>query len=222
MDCYFDAALSLFGAVLLIRFVAHSRNLIMANNLEPEPKEFHFIPEYANQIAHGGNHWAYLEYYINSSIWALANVAPALGACMTSQIFTLHARLNALLALLKFRKADAELITKVNKFAEQVRDAQEARNRMAHDLWLLDTFNPGTMGKMRVTAEKALRFHIKSFPLEELKADVEKINVRRLEFGEIRREIERALPTLPEIPHRELHPIDESHSPPQNPASEKK
>lgn len=33
LNRYFDATFGFFGAVLLVRFVAHSRNLIMADNL---------------------------------------------------------------------------------------------------------------------------------------------------------------------------------------------
>jgi hypothetical protein len=191
----------------------------MADSSKEPLGSFRFIPEYATQIAHGGNHWTFLEYYINTSIWALANVSPALGACMTSQIYTMNARLSALIALLKLRQADQKLIAKVNKFAEHVRDAQDARNRIAHDMWLLDTHNPGKMGKMRVTADKALKFNIKSVELDDLKADVQKINARRLEFSAIRLEITNALPTLPGIPHQELHPIVESPSLPQTPSN---
>ena len=114
----------------------------------PVPGDFKFVPEHAEQIAHGCNLWAMLEYYINNSIWALADIEPAIGACMTSQMYTMNARLSALLALLKFRRADQKIIDKVNKFTANVRDAQEARNRVAHDVWLLDRNNPGTMGKL--------------------------------------------------------------------------
>jgi hypothetical protein len=77
--------------------------------------DFTFIAAYADQIAHGCNLWASLEYYINTSIWALADVEPAIGACMTAQMYTMNARLSALLALLKFRRADKKIIGRVNK-----------------------------------------------------------------------------------------------------------
>jgi hypothetical protein len=179
-----------------------------------------FVPEYAGQIAHGCNLWAMLEYYINNSIWALADIEPAIGACMTSQMYTMNARLSALLALLKLRRADQKIIDKVNKFAANVRDAQDARNRLAHDMWLLDRNNPGTMGKLRITADKTLNFDISAVSIEELKNDVGKISARRLEFAAIRDEIMAALPTLPEIPQEELHLIAHNQIRPQTPSSE--
>jgi hypothetical protein len=193
----------------------------MADN-PTSPNAPRFIPEYAEQIAYGCNLWAMLEYYINNSIWALADIEPAIGACMTSQMYTMNSRLSALLALLKFRRVNQKIIDKVNKFAANVRDAQEARNRIAHDMWLIDRANPGTMGKLRITADKTLNFDISPVSIEELKNDVAKISARRLEFSEIRDQIIAALPTLPEIPAEELHPIAHAQTRPQNPTSEQK
>jgi hypothetical protein len=108
----------------------------------------------------------------------------------------------------------------LNKFAANVRDAQEALNRVAHDMWLLDRVNPGTMGKLRITADKTLNFDIFPVSIEELKNEVSKINTRRLEFAGIRDEIMAALPTLPQIPHEELHPIAHTQTRRQTPSSE--
>jgi len=175
-----------------------------------EYKELPFLPEFANQIAEANNSWAYLEYYINTCIWHLADVAPALGACMTSQIYTLQGRLNALVALLNLRKADQTIIDRVNSFSSRVREASEARNRIAHDMWLNDSFLPKQMGKMEVTANKSLKFQIVSISCDELKAEVAKIHKHRGESEEIRKLIKSALPSLPELPPEVLHPIDET------------
>ena len=83
---------------------------------------FHFPPAYADCLAHISANWANLEYMINSSIWELAETRPALGACITAQIVSLHRKLSALLALMKLREMDDGLITKVNKFSERVRE----------------------------------------------------------------------------------------------------
>jgi hypothetical protein len=194
----------------------------MTENPPTKPGDLAFVPAYADQIAHGCNLWASLEYYINSSIWALADVEPSIGACMTAQMYTTNAKLSALLALLKFRRADQNIIDKVNRFAANVRDAQEARNRVAHDMWLLDSANPGNMGKLRITADKTLNFDILPVPIENLKKEVKKISDRRFEFAGIHDEIMAALPTLPEIPREELHPIIHNQTRPQNPTSEPK
>ena len=193
----------------------------MTDNPPTPPRAPDFLLEYAEQIAHGCNLWAMLEYYINNSIWALADIEPAIGACMTSQMYTTNAKLSALLSLLKFRRANQKIVDQVNKFSANVRTAQEARNRIAHDMWLVDRNDPGIMGKLRITADKTLNFDIYPIPLDELKKDVGKINASRLEFSVIREQIMDALPTLPEIPQEELHPIAHTQFRPQNPPTDK-
>ena len=172
---------------------------------------FQWLPAYAQQIADGANRWAYLEYYINSSIWLLADVRPAIGACLTSQMYTMSAKLAALLSLLKLRKAPQDILDRVNKFASAHRDALEARNRMVHDIWLNDNVAKANMGKLRITADKILRYNIESIDISSLIQDVQKIENRRLDAAIIKDAIERALPSLPEMSQSELHPITESH-----------
>src|SRR6266852_2712289 len=113
---------------------------------------FNFVGDYADCIAHAANNWSWMEYELLTVLWFLADVSPALGACLTSQIYTFNAKLDALLALMKLRKVPSEIIDSVNKFASDSRSAQEARNRFAHDVWLNDNENPQTLGKLRVTA----------------------------------------------------------------------
>ena len=89
-----------------------------------EGTDFTYPEGYAEQIAHAVNNWAYLESNINRAIWALAKTAPALGACITSQIASITGRLNALLALMKTRHVSAKLIKRVTRFSEDRRGGQ--------------------------------------------------------------------------------------------------
>jgi hypothetical protein len=172
--------------------------------------KFAFVPEYADCIARVASVWARLEYDVSASIWMLAGVRPAMGACITSQIFTLRGRLDALLALAKLRRVDPVIIKKINRFADDVRGGQEIRNRIIHDQWLQDNLNPGQMGHLRITAAKVLEFEIKPVIFPDLAADLDKLEDFQRRFHGIRREIEAALLTLPEIPQSELHPIREN------------
>ena len=182
----------------------------MAEKLDQDQWEYAFIPQFADCIARVASVWARLEYDVSAVTWELADVRPALGACLTSQIFTLQNRLAALLALAKLRQLDPAIIKRINKFSEEVRVGQEIRNRIVHDQWLRDKRNLRAMGRLRITAAKKLDFAIQSIPLSELKADLEKLEKFHKKFLEIRDAIEAALPTLPEIPPSELHPIIES------------
>lgn len=168
---------------------------------------FHFVGEYAECIAHASNNWAWMEYELHTLLWSLADVSPALGACLSSQIFTFQAKLDALLSLMKLRKVPEEMIKEVNRFSSSVRPAQEARNRFAHDVWLNDNYNPDSLGKLRVTASKTLEYRVESFPIDRALEDLKKIENARLAFAQIRRAIESALLTLPKMSPEELHPI---------------
>lgn len=177
---------------------------------DKENWRFAFIPAYADCIARVASVWARLEYDVSASIWALADVRPAMGACITSQIFTLRGRLDALLALAKLRRLDAAIIKKINKFADDVRGGQEIRNRIIHDQWLQDHLDPSQMGHLRITAAKVLEFEIKPVIFSDLADDLGKLESFQRQFHQIRQEIDAALPTLPEIPQSELHPIREN------------
>jgi hypothetical protein len=106
--------------------------------------KFEFIPEFADCIARIASGWSRLEYDLNTCIWALADTRPALGACITSQLGSLHSHLNALLSLAKLRQVPSSIIDDLNKFSQAVRDAQDKRNRAIHDIWLKTNGFPNT------------------------------------------------------------------------------
>lgn len=178
----------------------------MSDTKSPVP-DFKFIPEYADLIAHVATSWATLEYYVADSIWAIAGLKPAMGACVTAQIFGINGKFAALLSLLKLRKAPDALISKVNKFTEALRGPQEKRNRIIHDVWLVNETFPYVMGRIELTAPKKLSFKVEDIELAELKSDFDAISKARTEFHAIRSEIYDAIPALPEMPQEELHPI---------------
>ena len=186
-----------------------------------EGTDFTYPEGYAEQIAHAVNNWAYLENNINRAIWALAKTAPALGACITSQIASITGRLNALLALMKTRQVSAKLIKRVNRFCEDIRGPTEFRNRIAHDPWFMT--NPrGGLAQLRVTAQKSLTFEIKEIPLESLKEQLKVIAKVRAESTAILVAILAELPSLPDIPQSTLDPITFRLQDPQNPSTETK
>lgn len=68
------------------------------------------------EMGHLISDWAMLEHQVNESVWELAQTYPALGACITSQIFSINNRLMALIALMTVRKVDPKLIAQVRRF----------------------------------------------------------------------------------------------------------
>ncbi len=60
-----------------------------------------------------------------------------------------------------------------------------------------------------VSAQKKLEYTVKDMSLDDLKAEVEVIEKRRKQMRDIRRAIEAALPTLPEMSQLEQYPTSD-------------
>lgn len=159
-------------------------------------------------IGHISSDWATLEHFINESIWALADVEPAYGACMTAQIYTIEGRFRALLALLKKRRADTHTIALVNKFAESARGPNDKRNRIIHDPWGFGILTGSTF-RIEITAARKLVFQLRRVDIAELEKDQEAIHDCVDKFVDIRDRILAEIPSLPEIPLTERRPIIE-------------
>ena len=172
---------------------------------EPKHPGFEFPDDFAQCIAQITAAWSALEYNVDMSIWHLAGVYPAIGACITGQIYTLQGRISALVALMNLRKAPTNLISRVNKFSESVRKPLEIRNRLVHDQWFR-TKETGQMKQLEIGAKGTLTYGFKRIDIEPLTADMEVVRTAMREAGSIRDAIETALPTLPEIPLEALHP----------------
>lgn len=162
-------------------------------------------PRLLKLIGEGATWWAALELYTNECIWFLAGTPPALGACLTAQIFNIDGRLRALQSLLRIRRASDATIRDVSRFSDECRGPSEKRNRLIHDPW--GRSHEGRSSKIEITAKKALKFELRDVELSEVEADVAAISRCVMRFVEIRAKILAELPTLPEIPRSELHPI---------------
>ncbi len=168
-------------------------------------KGFVFPAEYAEGIAQIISCWSALESNINMAIWHLAGVYPAIGACLTEQIFNLNSRLRALLALLKLRRASDELVGRVKRFSEYSHKASDIRNRVVHHTWH-QGMETKKMMRLEIKVQGTLAYGFKPIEPEDLNADIVEVRKAMREASDIRDAIERALPTLPDIPLTELHP----------------
>jgi hypothetical protein len=131
--------------------------------------------EYAEEIGHVVAGWARLEHDIDEMVWALAEIEDQnIGACLTAQFSTVHARLNALLALARLKGYSEFQIARLNKFREHATALAERRNRIVHDPWLSSWAIKGGRSsktyRLHKTARSKLDFDYKPVTLEQLKA----------------------------------------------------
>jgi hypothetical protein len=106
--------------------------------------------------------YALLEHSINQTIWRLAEVQPALGACITTQIGSTTSKLKTVVALLSLRDSSEHLIKKVNEFTQKNYSIADLRNRAVHDPWSWS--GDGDVAQIRVCIEKN-QLTISSYPV---------------------------------------------------------
>lgn len=129
-------------------------------------------PEHYAAIGKVASNWAILELLINAGIWGLAELNDRTGACFTANIFSMDARMKTLISLLHHRGIAQPTIDKFNKFANDIREIANKRNRIVHDPWHAREPD-GKPRRVQITAERKLVY---GNQLVET-ADVEKVSV---------------------------------------------
>ena len=82
--------------------------------------------------------WSLFETVIDNAAIDLAQVEYNAGICFTAQIAGSARKLDAFIALARFRGAPVKLVSDLCKFAQDVTGVAEQRNRIVHDPWLLN------------------------------------------------------------------------------------
>jgi hypothetical protein len=76
--------------------------------------------------------WAKFEHWIDQAIWTLSDVDPRKGACITSQVGSIHGKFRALLALIEEAGRPQQAINAANKISSEAARVVNVRNRFAH------------------------------------------------------------------------------------------
>jgi hypothetical protein len=76
--------------------------------------------------------WAKFEHWIDQAIWLLAGVDPRKGACVTTQINSIHGKFRALIGLMVEANRPADAIKVANQMASEAGEVVQIRNRFAH------------------------------------------------------------------------------------------
>jgi len=129
------------------------------------------IPEvdpYLTEVGRIASAWAMLEFHIDLLIWELIEVEHMLGACVTSQLTNVGARLRTLAALVRLREGSAGLIKEINSFDGVTAIVQQKRNRAVHDTWMYNRARKSAAQVNVTIAEKQLKFGINDVAMPEL------------------------------------------------------
>jgi hypothetical protein len=76
--------------------------------------------------------WAKFEHWIEQAIWLLAGVDPRKGACMTTQIGSIHGKFRALIGLMAEAGRPSEAIKEASQMEDEAGAVVRIRTRFAH------------------------------------------------------------------------------------------
>jgi hypothetical protein len=143
--------------------------------VERPPPE-HRVYNYLGQIT---SDWSHVEHTLDLVIWALANVQPEAGACITSQLMGAYNRFKAIIALLKLherntQKKTEELTKKAIELSQKANAPGDQRNRSIHDPWYVFTGHNQT-GQFKAMPHKDHRYGVHPVDLEFLEKTLDDI-----------------------------------------------
>lgn len=141
--------------------------------------------------------WGDLEFEVDRVIWELMGAPQPFGACVTSQLISIHPKLRALRALLHLWSAD-DLADQVGSFASGMYELTELRNRTVHDKrFILHPQND--VVRFEITAPKRLTFEAKIERKDDLNEIVRRIREKVRLFDDIRDKIRDLRNSSPDI-----------------------
>ena len=141
--------------------------------------ETHFFPlkngdPHYEAIGRVASAWAYFDFHVTQAIWLLSALDDERGACVTSHIYNISARIKALLALLELMDQDhpeplqangkpreyslRDIIRKLKKLSDkQIEPVSRERNRIIHDTWMYGK-TTAAIAQIRATADRKLDY----------------------------------------------------------------
>ena len=145
--------------------------------------------------------WSELESAIEIFLGSAARVNDDIATCFTAQMIGIRPRLDAYIALVKYRGAHKRWDASLEKFAQRAVALAERRNRVIHDMWILD--EPERPLRLEGTARRKLRIDPVPVSTRELLALVYDIRQFTTEFVYgLANPISRELPPLRDRPQQ--------------------
>jgi hypothetical protein len=160
--------------------------------------------------------WGDPEFEIDRVVWELIGVPQPFGACVTSQILSVHSKLRAVRALLHLW-GDDSLADEVGRFANNIYELSEIRNRLVHDKRFV-LYPTNDVIRFEVTAPKKLTFEAKIEFRAYLDETTRRIKDKVIAFDDIRDKIRDMRAASPDILQRQFPHVIEprNHKPHQD------
>jgi hypothetical protein len=121
--------------------------------------------------------WAHLEHALDLLIWDLIEAPHQVCACVTAQIMGATPRFNTLIALATWKQKDEKIIEQIRSLMRKTYDIQEARNRIAHDPWYIETQSDAP-GQFKSMPRSSLDYGLRDVDEKYIKETIRKIRAR--------------------------------------------
>jgi hypothetical protein len=115
--------------------------------------------------------WAAYESRVASAIWQVGGIPDAIGASITSQIYTLDGKVKALQSILRVKGFDKEA-KKLGKIIADTKVLADWRNRLVHDPV---NHRDGEIYRLEIKADRYLSLGYQKVDMEHLSGLVDKI-----------------------------------------------
>ena len=162
------------------------------------PEVLSMIPdEYLAAMGRVSAAWSLLDFTLDMAICEFVQAFQLLGVCVTSQLTSTPARLNALGGLMRAHGMPSRRIKWLDKFHQKSHGLARKRNRAVHDAIMLGR-QTGTIYRMSATLgiDKDVAFGVTPSNVDELRLIFEEIRDHVLEFGAFWHETSGELATL--------------------------
>jgi hypothetical protein len=157
-----------------------------------------------------------LEFYMDWLIWQLAKVEQKAGACLTSQLPGVGARMRVIIALLHLREIPEKIIKEFRTFEGYIQNLGQQRNRAVHDTWAMAA--EGVIQLRLAIVEKKLKFGATPVAINEILKTHDDILKAGDDFRSMCADILEILPPSPGIrPHIPPSRLRGAKAPPTRP-----
>jgi hypothetical protein len=110
--------------------------------------------------------WARFEMALDTFLGSAAEVTDEVVVCFTGQMIGVRPRIDAFISLVRYRGARKRWNDVLEKFARRAQSLAERRNRVIHDVWIMD--GPDCPRRLEATARRQLRMDAIPVPTKEL------------------------------------------------------
>ncbi len=146
------------------------------------------MPFYA-AVGQCASTWAFLENRIDLAVLSFVKDNPIPMACALAQMFSIHAKMDALIAVAQSDKADRvsdQTIKKLARFSQEIRPLSIQRNRIIHDPLVQEGDEVQVLRLTTKGTKGGLVFDLIPFDVNEIADFIRRVGDRTEQFARIR------------------------------------